>query len=365
MMMLFLLGCTAELTEDAALPYDFSQQSQAYLEYIGVNFNNRNVVADGESPDENNTHEATVNWILSELKNAGYTDEQITCVTENGQGDLGDTYPVQNIIVTVIGADASKQIIVGAHYDGDGIGDNGSGVALLLATICGLVNEQPQCTVKYVFFDAEEVGLVGARVYAESMTDAEIASTLFMVNIDAISFGDYPNIYGGFQDEETGEVTQMEAYDLACAKAEALGFTVYTTSDLDGYYAANGTGPAIEEKALYTNPWTVANPAPANDCVYSPTTGDWSDHTDFKYLGIPYIYFEATNWYTTGDGGTDAYTGYFETANTTMGYDGMFMNTEFDTLDNLNSFFPGRSLSHFEVYSPLLSSLILNPLTAE
>ena len=39
----------------------------------------------------------------------------------------------------------------------------------------------------------------------------------------------------------------------------------------------------------------------------------------------------------------------------------MFMNTEFDTLENLNDFFPGRSLAHFNVYSPLLCALVLNP----
>ena len=350
------LGCTA-LAEEAKT-YDFSEQAQAYMEYMGTNLTNRNAVPEGTEVPEGNTHQETVDWILSELKNAGYTDEDITCEVESVTTPWGMTIPVQNIIVKVTGADPAKQIIIGAHYDGDGVGDNASGAALLLANCCGLKNEVPACNVQYVFFDAEEMGLVGASHHAASLTEEEAASTLFMLNMDSLAFGDYANIYGGVQNED-GTVTETSAYDLAVEKAKALGINVMTTADLDGYYAANGAGPEIAENTLYTNPWTPANPAPANGDYFSPATGDWSDHADYKYLGIPYVYFEATNWYAAGDGGEDAYTGYFETTDTTLGYDGMFMNTEFDTLENLNSFFPGRSLAHFQVFSPLLSALIL------
>jgi hypothetical protein len=37
----------------------------------------------------------------------------------------------------------------------------------------------------------------------------------------------------------------------------------------------------------------------------------------------------------------------------------MFMNTEYDTWKNLNEYFPGRAQKHFEIYSPLLSALLL------
>ncbi len=339
--------------------YVFANEAQAYLEYIGTNLNNRNVVAEGEEEDPTSTHQATIEWILSELTNAGYTEDQIAYETEMCES-YGGTYPVTNIVLTVEGQDASQQIIVAAHFDGDGVGDNGSGTALLLATAVGLAGETPACTVKYIFLDGEEVGLVGAQNYAASMTEEEIAATKFMVNMDSLAFGDYCNIYGGMQNED-GTVTETSAYDLAVTTARSLGINVYTTEELDGYYAENGAGPEIQANALYTNPWTAENPAPANAGIVSPTTGDWSDHAPFKYLGIPYLYFEATNWYAAGDEGGDAYTGYFEVADTSVGYDGMFMNTEYDTLENLTTLYPGRSLEHFEVFSTLLSALIMNP----
>ena len=357
--MLTMGMCVASAEE--ATTYDFSDKAEEYLTYIGTNLNNRNVVAEGEDEDPTSTHEETIEWILSELKAAGYTDDQIVHETQIVETRWGaGNYPVTNIVLTVEGQDTSKQIIVGAHYDGDGVGDNGSGTALLLSTAVGLAGQTPKYTTKYIFIDGEEVGLVGAQEYADAMTEDEIASTVFMVNIDSIAFGDYCNIYGGVADDE-GNITQTSGYETAVNTARSVGINVYTTEDLDGYYATNGEGPAIETNTLYTNPWTAENPAPANANNVSPTTGDWSDHAAFKYNGIPYIYFEATNWYAAGDNGEDAYTGYFEVSDASVGYDGMFMNTEYDTLENLTTLYPGRSLEHFQVYSPLLCQLIMAP----
>ena len=35
------------------------------------------------------------------------------------------------------------------------------------------------------------------------------------------------------------------------------------------------------------------------------------------------------------------------------------MNTDYDTLENLNECFPGRAEKHYRLYSPLLSGLLL------
>ena len=78
--------------------------------------------------------------------------------------------------------------------------------------------------------------------------------------------------------------------------------------------------------------------------------------------GIPYIYFEATNWFTEGEDEHHenvSYIGYVETYDKSLGMGGMFMNTEYDTWENLNSFFPGRAEQHYRIYSPLLSALIM------
>ena len=36
--------------------------------------------------------------------------------------------------------------------------------------------------------------------------------------------------------------------------------------------------------------------SPESECFEWGTTGDWSDHVPFRYLGIPIAYFEWMNW---------------------------------------------------------------------
>ena len=134
--------------------YDYSALAMEYLEYIGQNLANRNV--DGSGDD--NRHDDATEWIVSELKKAGYSDVQ----ADGGWYELEEfsiylgQHTGSNIILTIPGEDTAHQIIVGAHYDGDGVGDNGSGMALLLATAAGLHGVTPHYTLKLIFFDGED-----------------------------------------------------------------------------------------------------------------------------------------------------------------------------------------------------------------
>lgn len=348
------------LAQTALAEVDFSDRAMEYLEYISENFGDRSGAAGDGFGD----------WLISELLAAGYDPAQVTQQRFTGTGDDGETVSGRNIVLTVPG-ETAETILVGAHYDGAGAGDNGSGTALLLATAAGLRGETPVRTLKYVFFDAEEQGMVGSGCFAAQMSAGEVASTALMVNIDSIAFGDFCCLYGGVYGDDYGgdvvaydgepvpEPTQTEGYQLAADAAERLGFKVYRTADLDGYFDANGMGMQPEDGAFFTNPWTVAHPAPLNMVAPSPATAAWSDHAPFAALGIPYLYFEATNWWAFGNSESLAYTGYFETYDELLGEGGMFMNTEYDTLENLKTLFPGRAEQHFRQYSPLLAEIIM------
>lgn len=332
---------------------NFTALALDYLEVIAEKYSDRG--------DLNITSEkrACRAWIIEELIKAGYDKSQIT----EQSIKTGGITTGKNIIVSIEGK-SKKQIIVGAHYDGDGIGDNGSGLALLLATAVGFADRKLPYSVRYVFFDNEEIGLFGADYYAKNMSKTEIENTFFMINMDSLAFGDYCNIYGGVSDLNTGKVSGTAAYQMAMKRAEKLGFHTWNTSKLDGYYAKNGHGPALDPIGLFTNPWTAKNPAPQNSVAYSPAQcANVSDHQAFVDKGIEYIYFEATNWYAMGKKpNSDSYTGYFETTDTSVGKNGMFMNTKYDTYENLNTLYPGRIVEHFNIYSILLSSLITNPI---
>ena len=321
-----------------------------HLNYIGTYLTDRDITG-----VPSNDHDAAKAYIENALLTAGYTNVFEQSFTYRRKS-------AANVVCRIQGISSEKRVVLGAHYDGDGVGDNGSGIALLLGVAEGIAGLTPYYDLDIVFFDCEEVGEYGSIAYVNALENT--SSIAFMINVDSIAFGDYPNIYGGKQ-SYSGSISQLEAYNLAVAKAINLGFAMWNTVDLDGYYAQHGTGPAIEDNTFYTNPWTKTHDSPNHLGVYSPTTLDASDHVPFKEAGIPIVYFEATNWFSAGDGGYNAYSGYFETYDTTIGDHGMFMNTQYDTLTNLNTYFPGRAKQHFQIYSALLSSLILYPNTSE
>ena len=258
-----------------------------------------------------------------------YTRQGWSGYVENEEGthvkaDITGT----NIVVTKQGK-TDEQIIVGMHYDGDGTGDNGSGISLGLITAMKLFNVETQYTIKFVFFDAEEYGLHGSTACANAMSKEEIAKTKYMINMDSLVCGDYCYLYGGVQNDETQTVTETQAFDNAMAVAKTLG---------------------LEFK---NNPWTYKNPAPGYDApdYASPSTGDWSDHVGFKNVGVKYVYFEATNWDIPGP--YEEYDGYGETY-----LIGMLMNTPNDYLAYIEKYFPGRILEHLTQFSTLLNALV-------
>ena len=81
----------------------------------------------------------------------------------------------------------ARTIIVGSHYDSvsstPGADDNASGCAMNLLLARQLNREKPRHTIRYVFFDAEERGLVGSSYYARNMMKEQCD---FMVNFDMV-----------------------------------------------------------------------------------------------------------------------------------------------------------------------------------
>ncbi len=355
-------------TQDGPLAANYGEEAYEKLVYIDKMLHNRDCMT-GEQ------FKLAQKWIFFQLMEAGYVEgvdivKQDTTMTKyikkldskkaytqaypacdsidisektynrsgrnyvEAEGDTGAyvqaVFHTPNIIVTKEGK-SDKTIIVGAHYDGNGSGDNGSSIALAVTTAQHLYEVETEYTIKFVFFTAEEYGMHGSTAFVNAMTEEDIANTLYMINMDSLGCGDYCYIYGGEQDDENQTVNKTEAYDNAMALAEAAG---------------------IE---LKSNPWTWENPAPGYEeegpAYASPSTGDWSDHVPFKKAGISYLYFEATNWEIPGP--YYEYDGYGETYLV-----GMIMNTDNDYLEYIESYFPGRPLHHLTQFSTLLNLLL-------
>ena len=98
-------------------------------------------------------------------------------------------------VVVGLGA-GPPAVIVGGHFDADrldddtlshGAVDNAAGVLVLLRVAETLREVALAGTVHVVFFDMEELGLLGSRAYVQSLDPAPGA---VMVNVDIVAYGD-------------------------------------------------------------------------------------------------------------------------------------------------------------------------------
>ncbi|WP_198675590.1 M20/M25/M40 family metallo-hydrolase [Aliidiomarina sanyensis] len=94
------------------------------------------------------------------------------------QPRYGDEYTSHNVIADIRGSEKPEEIvIISAHLDSwdlsPGVLDDGVGVAIVTETAKRLLalDERPKRTVRLILFAAEEIGLLGARAYAEQHGD--------------------------------------------------------------------------------------------------------------------------------------------------------------------------------------------------
>lgn len=141
------------------------------------------------------------------LKPVGDSFEHPFSFTPRGRGPAGGGLPaVQavNLIGTCPGTDPSlPMMVVSAHYDHVGVrggqifhgaDDNASGVAVLLEAAASCVRQPFRRTLIVAAFDAEEMGLQGARAFlaAPPVTKDRLALN---VNLDMLARGDKGELY--------------------------------------------------------------------------------------------------------------------------------------------------------------------------
>lgn len=97
-----------------------------------------------------------------------------------------------NVIADTPRGDPGNVVVVGAHHDsvleGPGINDNGSGTATVLAIAqrIGELGAAQRNRVRFIFFDAEELGLLGSRYYVDSLSRTARERIAAMLNFDML-----------------------------------------------------------------------------------------------------------------------------------------------------------------------------------
>lgn len=102
------------------------------------------------------------------------------------------TFKARNIIAQTKTGSPTDVVMAGAHLDsvteGPGINDNGSGVAAVLETAVQLGNSPPvHNAVRFGFWGAEELGLIGSRNYVESLNLDGLKDIALYLNFDMLA----------------------------------------------------------------------------------------------------------------------------------------------------------------------------------
>ncbi|MEV6195701.1 M28 family metallopeptidase [Streptomyces sp. NPDC051920] len=129
-------------------------------------------------------YKASLDYVKAKLDAAGFTTtvQQFTSGGRTGY----------NLIADWPGGDTGRVVMAGSHLDsvtaGPGINDNGSGSAAVLETALAVArsNYQPTKHLRFAWWGAEELGMVGSRYYVNSLSTANRAKISGYLNFDMI-----------------------------------------------------------------------------------------------------------------------------------------------------------------------------------
>ena len=126
---------------------------------------------------------ASVAYLTARLEAAGYRVDRQAFAYDGGIG--------ANLLAELPGTDPSSVVMLGAHLDsvpnGPGINDNGSGVATVLAIAEAIpLLGSPAATLRFAFWDAEEIGRRGSSAYDPALDGGDHARIDAYINLDIV-----------------------------------------------------------------------------------------------------------------------------------------------------------------------------------
>jgi hypothetical protein len=254
----------------------------------------------------------TAQYIVSFFKAIGYNPEIQPFTAAVGDKNISSV----NVVAIKTGS-SSQEIIVGAHYDSTGAApgadDNASGVAVMLEVAKLIQNGTNPYTIRFIAFGAAESGLLGSYAYLNGMSQEEFENVIAMIDLDSLAAGDIPYV---FSDEDPQSIVR----DWALEWALGNGFDLQTIRNVDLTDPATGKGS--------------------------------SDYAPFQDAGIPYAYFQAANWNLGNKKGSTQ-------VDVRFGEKGVIRHTQYDTLEYLDTNFPGRVDDRLNLFISVLYNLLI------
>ncbi|MEU1477835.1 M28 family metallopeptidase [Streptomyces sp. NPDC005760] len=153
-------------------------------------------------------YKASLDYVKAKLDAAGFTTtvQQFTSSGRTGY----------NLVADWPGGDTNQVVMSGSHLDsvtaGAGINDNGSGSAAVLETALAVsrAGYHPTKHLRFAWWGAEELGMVGSKYYVNSLSTANRSQISGYLNFDMIGS---PNPgYFVYDDDPAIEKTFKEYY---------------------------------------------------------------------------------------------------------------------------------------------------------
>jgi Zn-dependent M28 family amino/carboxypeptidase len=155
--------------------------------------------------------------------------------------------PTSNVLVELPGADPGRVVMAGGHLDsvtaGPGINDNASGSATLLEIARQLAGTRPAHTIRFAWWGAEELGLLGSRHYVGGLSRAERERLALYLNLDMVGSPNFRRlVYDGDAEgvPAGSEVIERVLADQLRGQGLAVGETALGGGSDHASFAAAG-----------------------------------------------------------------------------------------------------------------------------
>lgn len=144
-----------------------------------------------------------------------------------------------NVIITI--GEGDKDILLTAHYDAkrladgtlvDGVVDNAASVVALARAAMLLRGGLENHRLRIIFFDQEELGLLGAKAYATSEDGKRVAAVF---NFDINAYGDTP-FYALAVEPKNAFLNDVVEAGCKAANQRCRPFEVYPPSDHQAFW---------------------------------------------------------------------------------------------------------------------------------
>ena len=140
---------------------------------------------------------------------------------------VAETRRTSNVLAESRAGDAANVVMLGAHLDsvreGPGLNDNGSGSALVLEVAEELARTRTRSRLRFAWWGAEELGLIGSRHYVARLSPAERRRIAVYLNFDMVGSRNFvPFVYDG--DGSLGRRSPVPAGSAAVERAFARAF---------------------------------------------------------------------------------------------------------------------------------------------